>query len=191
MSKTKSLKGGPARVHGADALPDGGGGRSARLASLGVTLLASPATSWRARMRRPTLDFLAAGLVAMLAVEFLLGTYLAMFVEMPANGAIETLPLDGLVVIILHILIGLALIVLGIRMVLVAVKSKATRGMVLAGIALIGILMAFIGGALFTGNGDEVMSFVMASGTFLALMCAALIFMGASAARAGSGTGAA
>lgn len=134
--------------------------------------------------RRPTLEFLAAGLVAMLAVEFLLGTYLAMFVEIPAGGALEKLPWDGLLVIILHILVGIALIVLAVRMVLVAVRSKSQRGLLLAGLSLIGVLMAFIGGALFTGNGDEILSFVMAFGTFLALCCAAIVFAGSAAMHA-------
>lgn len=141
----------------------------------------------RSLFRRPTLEFLAAGMVLMLAVEFLLGTYLAMFVEIPAGGALEKLPWDGLLVIILHILVGIALIVLTVRMVLVAVRAKTQRGLLLAGLSLIGVLMAFVGGALFTGSGNEVLSFAMAFGTFLALCCAAVLFVG-DAARAAAST---
>lgn len=153
----------------------------------GAIALAAPtaaSTGRRSLLRRPTLEFLAAGLVAMLALEFLLGTYLAMFVEIPAGGAIQQLPWDGLLVIVLHIVLGLALIFLTIRMVLVAFHSKSQRGTVLAGLSLIGVVLAFVGGAVFTGNGDELLSFVMASGTFLALLCAAVLFAGNAAARA-------
>lgn len=191
MSNLESREGEPPSERASRAVP--GRERQSRMAAagLGMVALAAPtaaATGRRSMLRRPTLEFLASGLVLMLAVEFLLGTYLAMFVEIPAGGAIEQLPWDGLLVIVLHIVVGIALIILGIRMVLVAPGSKNRRGTALAGIALVGVVVAFVGGAMFTGNGEEVLSFVMATGTFLALLCAALLFAGNAAARAAAGS---
>ncbi len=147
--------------------------------------LADPvAKGRRSLLRNPTLEFLGAGLVAMLAVESLLGTYLSMFVEIPANGAIETLPLGGLAVLTVHILVGIALIILTARMILVATRSKNGRGLVVSGIAFVGVVLAFVGGSLFTSSGqDEAMSFVMASGTFVAMFCAAILIATTAVAR--------
>lgn len=152
---------------------------------MGVIALADPvAAGRRSLLRHPTLEFLAAGLVAMLAVESLLGTYLSMFVEIPANGAIETMPLDGLAVLAVHIVVGIALILVTARMVLVAARSKNRRGLIVSGIALVGVLLAFVGGSLFTSSGqDEVMSFIMASGAFVAMFCAAILVASTAAAR--------
>ena len=177
--------GGPAREGRRSATAVGLLGHADVMTGIGVTMLAAPvATGKRSLLRQPNLEFLASGLVAMLAVEVLLGTYLSMFVELPANGAIETLPLDGLAVLVVHILLGIALIVLTARMILVAVRSKNGRGLVLSGISLLGVLMAFVGGSVFTSSGQgEVMSFVMASGTVIAMICAAVLLASSAAGR--------
>ncbi len=160
-------------------------GRADVVTGMRVIALAAPvAKGRRSLLRHPTLEFLGAGLVAMLAVESLLGTYLSMFVEIPANGAIESLPLDGLAVLTVHILVGIALIILTARMILVATRSKNGRGLVVSGIAFVGVVLAFVGGSLFTSSGqDEGMSFIMASGTFVAMFCAAILIASTAAAR--------
>lgn len=146
---------------------------------------AGPMAAAGRRRRRITLPFLASGLVGMLAFEFLLGTYLQMFVELPPGGDFGTLPFGGLVVLVLHIVVGLLLIGLCLRMTYVAVRSKSLRGTVLAGLSVLGVVIAFAAGSDFTyGSQAEVMSFAMATGFFIAMVSAAILLASASATAA-------
>ena len=137
------------------------------------------------RARRPvTLEFLTSILVALLAVQFLLGTYLELFVGLPAEAGVGGISLDGLVALVLHIAVGILLVGLTLRMTLVAARSKNRRGTVLAGLAALGILVAFLGGVGFTfGAHEDVASFVMAFGFAVAMFCAGVLLAGAHVSR--------
>lgn len=132
------------------------------------------------RVRRPvTLEFLASVLVALLAIQFLLRTYLELFVGLPAEPGVGGSSLDGLVVLVLHIAVGTLLVGLTLRMTLVAARSRNRRGALLAGLAALGILVAFLGGMGFTfGAHEDVASFVMAFGFAVAMFCAGILLAG-------------
>lgn len=128
------------------------------------------------RARRPvTAPFMAAVLIALLSIEFLLGTYLTLFVEIPASG-VGAIGLGGLVVLALHIIVGIMVIGTAGRLAYVASKSHDRRQTALGIVAFVGMVLAFLAGADFTfvdqANGD---SFGMAFGFFLGMICAALI----------------
>ncbi len=140
----------------------------------------TPAAS-RRRGRRPvTAPFLAGVLVALLSIQFLLGTYLQLYVNIPSGGNVGALDLGGLAVLILHILVGVMVIGTSGRLTYVAWKAHNGRQTALAAIAFIGMIFAFLAGADFTfnsqGNGS---SFLMAFGFFLGMICSALIVAGA------------
>lgn len=139
----------------------------------------------RRRGRRVvTVPFLAGVLVSLLAFQFLLGTYLELFVTIPPGRDLGALPLDGLVVLVLHILLGIMVITTSLRMTFVAARARNGRQIALAGIAALGMIVAFLSGAGFTfGDPGDVLSFVMAFGTFLGLLGSGLLLARAHAPR--------
>lgn len=119
----------------------------------------------RRRARNPTVPFLAGVQLRMLAVQFLLGTYLALFVSL------EALDLVGATVLVLHIVLGFGLLVVSLRMVLAAVRTGVQRGIVWPAVSLLGMIAAFLAGSSFTFAGEsDAASFVMAFGFFLGLI---------------------
>lgn len=131
----------------------------------------------RRRTRRPvTTPFLAGILVVLLAFQFLLGTYLNLYVTIPSGGNLGALSWDGLAVLALHILLGIMVVGTSLRMTLVAVRARNGREIAFSAIAAIGLTLAFLGGADFTfasqGNGQ---SFVMAFGFFLGVLGSGLL----------------
>ncbi len=126
--------------------------------------------------RQVTAPFMAAVLMALLSIQFLLGTYLNLYVTIPSGGNLGSLDLGGLAVLILHIIVGVAVIGTAGRLTYVAWKAHNGRQTALAAIAFIGMIVAFLAGADFTfssqGNGA---SFLMAFGFFLGMICSALI----------------
>ncbi len=139
--------------------------------------VASSTTGPRSRGRRPvTAPFLAAVLMALLSFEFLLGTYLNLFVPIPTGGNVSALPLDGLVVLILHIVVGILVIGTAGRLAYVAWKSHDRLQTALAVIAVLGMVFAFLAGADFTFVDQAPSdSFGMAFFFFLGMICSALI----------------
>lgn len=138
--------------------------------------LASAPTEGRRGRRAVTLEFLAAVLVSFLAIQFLLGTYLEMFVSTPSGRDLGALSADGLVALVAHIVVGVMVLGLSFRMTYVAARARNPRGTVLAGTAALGLVVAFLGGMGFTfGTPTDALSFVMASGFFLALLATGVL----------------
>ncbi len=129
------------------------------------------------RSRRPiTVPFLAAVLMALLSIQFLLGTYLNLYVTIPAGGNLGAMDLGGLVVLALHIILGIMVIGTAGRLTYVASKAHVGRQTALAAIAFIGMVLAFLAGADFTFSSQgNASSFLMAFGFFLGMICSALI----------------
>ncbi len=130
--------------------------------------------------------------MALLSIQFLLGTYLTLYVTIPAGGNLGAIDLGGLVVLILHIIVGILVIGTAGRLTYVASKAHNGRQTALAAIAFLGMVVAFLAGADFTfssqGNGA---SFLMAFGFFLGMICSALIVAGAHVPRQAPESGAA
>ncbi len=145
----------------------------------------APSSARARRPRRPvTAPFMAAVLMALLSIEFLLGTYLNLYVAIPSGG-VGALPVGGLLVLALHIIVGIMVIGTAGRMAYVASKAHDRRQTVLAAIAAVGMLLAFLAGADFAFNSQsDASSFTMAFGFFLGMICSALIVAGAHVPRA-------
>ncbi len=125
--------------------------------------------------RQVTTPYLAAVLMALLSLQFLLGTYLNLYVSIPSAG-VGALPLDGLTVLILHILLGIMVVGTSLRLTGVAVKAHNGRQTALAALAAVGMILAFLSGADFAFNGpSDASSFVMAFGFFLGMIGSAFI----------------
>ncbi len=138
-----------------------------------------------------TVPFLAGVLMALLSFQFLLGTYLSLYVTIPSGGNLGAVDLGGLVVLILHILVGVMVIGTAGRLTFVASKAHNGRQVALAAIATLGMVIAFLAGADFTFSSQgNAASFLMAFGFFLGMICSALIMAGAHVPgpAAGSGT---
>ncbi len=132
------------------------------------------------RARRPvTAPFMAAVLMALLSIEFLLGTYLNLYVTIPPGG-VGSMNVGGLVVLVLHIIVGIMVLGTAGRLAYVASKAHDRRQTVLAAIAAVGMVLAFLAGADFAFNSQsDASSFTMAFGFFLGMICSALIVAGA------------
>lgn len=141
---------------------------------------ASPSPGPRRRRRRVvTVPYLAAVLMALLSLQFLLGTYLNLYVTIPSGG-VGAMDLGGLVVLILHILLGIMVLGTSVRLTWVAYKAHGGRQTALAAIATVGMILAFLSGADFTFSSQgDASSFIMAFGFFLGMIGAALIVAGA------------
>lgn len=122
------------------------------------------------RRRSVTLAGLAAIEVRLLALQFLLGTYLSTFVALPA------LAFDGLIVLVLHILLGFMILGLGGRMVFVAAKTRDRSGILFSILGILGVVVSILGGLGFTyGGQNDGLSFAMATGFFVTLLCAGFL----------------
>lgn len=143
----------------------------------------------RGGRREVTAAFLAGVLMALLSIQFLLGTYLNLYVTIPPGGNLGAMDLGGLAVLILHILVGIMVIGTSLRMTFVAVRAHIGRQTALAAIAALGMIVAFLAGADFTFSSQgNAASFLMAFGFFLGMFCSALIVAGAQLPRPGPGS---
>ncbi len=147
----------------------------------------------RRRGRRVvTVPFLAGVLMALLSFEFLLGTYLNLYVTIPSGGNLGALDLSGLVVLILHILVGIMVIGTAGRLTFGAARAHNGRQIVLAATATLGMVIAFLAGADFTFSSQgNAASFLMAFGFFLGMICSTLIVAAAHVTRPAADSGAA
>ena len=135
---------------------------------------------------------MASILVALLSFQFLLGTYLQLYVDIPAGGNLGAMDLGGLIALILHVLVGIMVIGTSLRLSLVAARAHNGRQTALAAVAALGMIVAFLAGAGFTfGDQADAASFVMAFGFFLGMVCSGLLMAGAHLPRPVADPGAA
>ena len=140
----------------------------------------SPARSLGSRSRvgtrdpRAVLASLAGPMLGILAVEFLLGMVLNLFVTLPTGGAVAILASNGF--LILHILLAVALIGIGGRAVSVSVRSHERRLVGASLLALLSAVGATLAGLSFTvGPGGADASLAMSVGFIGLLVAAALL----------------
>lgn len=133
------------------------------------------------RVRRPfTLDRLAGFELRTLATQFLLGMILNLYVSLPFPSPLTTAALLGVVVLVLHIIVGIAALGLSLRMIVTAARGPGRRGLALSAITAAGNIVAFLAGLSFTfGDQSDAASFVMTFGFYIAMMASALLLGGA------------
>ena len=100
----------------------------------------------------------------LLAVEYILGMYAAMFIELPKGVAEKDIwsfawkqfP------IALHIIIGLLLVIGSITLLIMAIRKKEKPWIWATVLGTVGVFGAFGAGSAFVSSGAESYSFIMA-----------------------------
>lgn len=122
------------------------------------------------------------GLLNMLALQFILGMILNLFVTLPnkhpgqsgnyfirsSHNFAWAISLGGGVTLFLHVLVAIGLLLGSIAFVVRAVKAHSKLWIWVSGIGLIGILTAFSHGLAFLDYNNDVESFIMAMGYIVA-----------------------
>lgn len=114
----------------------------------------------------------AFGLLMLLLVQFALGMVVNLYVHVPAGpeGYGPAVP-----ALVLHGLVGLALIGGSLSLAVRAVRARARQAVVPAVTAAVVLLVAASGGLEFLGSGPDVASLIMALCTAIAVCCYGLI----------------
>jgi hypothetical protein len=107
-----------------------------------------------------------------LAVQFLLGTYVSMYVEFPENASIQEMWdfAGGNVWIDLHMLLGIIILIGVIAYLVGVVRKKQMRLLGYAIWGLASVLLAFIAGESFVSLQDDLYSMLMAVGFISAIL---------------------
>ncbi len=109
------------------------------------------------------LGFLGIPLLALLAVQFLLGMSLNLFVTLPNGNAVAIL--DSSPTLLAHVAVAVLLLGLAANVVRTAARYGTRRDLLVAGLGLISGLVAFVAGLWFTfDGGSNAASFVMSAG---------------------------
>ena len=122
------------------------------------------------------------GLLSMLALQFILGMMLNLFVTLPNKHPGQTgnyfvrsghsfawaISLGGGITLFLHVLIAIGLLTGSIAFVVRAAKAHSKRWLWVSSIGLVGILTAFSHGLAFLDFNNDVESFIMAMGYIVA-----------------------
>jgi len=114
--------------------------------------------------------------VWVLAVQFLLGTYISMYVEFPENASTQAAWdfVRGNPWILVHMFLGLFILLGAINYVVLVLKNKQKQLVPHAIIGLVAIFLAVLGGERFISLGDDLYSMLMATGFIGAIVAYAL-----------------
>jgi len=103
-----------------------------------------------------------------LVLEFVLGMYTALFVEFPnslVNGEAWGWSMQSSPVIIIHSLLGTLLVLMVLSTFGFAIASRSRTAIISAGLGLVLVCMAYLGGAVFLSDVNQnSTSFIMALG---------------------------
>lgn len=115
-------------------------------------------------------------MVWVLALQFILGMYIAMYVEFPENASVQQAWefARGNGWILLHIVIGLLITLGTISYLVTVVRKKQKQLLPYAVIGLVAVLAAVTGGERFVSLQDDVYSMLMAFGFIGAMVTYAL-----------------
>ena len=106
--------------------------------------------------------------VGLLGLQFVLGMVLNLYIGLPSNGSMSSLPVPSLIVLVLHIVVAFVLVAVAIGIVISALMAKNKS--VLSGslVVVLGVVIAFAAGVVFLYDGqNNIYSLIMALG-FLA-----------------------
>jgi hypothetical protein len=124
-----------------------------------------------------TLERLAIGMFLLLAIEFVLGMTLGLFVTLPVNPNVETV-LTSSPVLGLHILVALLIVGIAIRAVALSRRDPSRWPLYGSALALVSAVIATATGWVFAFDGQSPdASFAMALG-FLGVLAGAFVLRG-------------
>lgn len=114
--------------------------------------------------------------VWVLAVQFIVGMYIALYVEFPENASVQAAWdfARGNGWILLHIALGLIILAGSIQYVVVAFMKKQKQLYGYGIVGLVSVLVALGGGEGFMSTQDDAYSMLMAVGFILAIVTYAL-----------------
>ena len=106
-----------------------------------------------------------------LVIQFLLGMYVNMYVEIPRSGpaaqwsfAWHSLPVAA------HILLGTFILLAGVSTLVRSIRMKNRHWIIAASIAVAGVLMSVLGGERYITTLNDIASYFMAVGFLIALL---------------------
>jgi hypothetical protein len=122
------------------------------------------------------------GLLSMLAIQFVLGMILNLFVTLPKTHPGQTgnyfsrsvygfewaISNGGGIVLLLHVVVAIALLLASLSLVVRTINAKSSYWIVISIIGAIGVIVALTNGLAFIGYDSDVASFVMAIGFIVA-----------------------
>lgn len=136
---------------------------------------------------RTRLSYLGVPLLGLLAVQFLLGMDLNLYVTLPTGspGAI----LESNLVLLLHVAVAVLLLGLGANIVRVAIRAGVRRDVAVSLLGLASLAVAFAAGLWFAfGTGGNAASFAMSGGFVGAVLEAGYLLATFPGAAAGDPT---
>jgi hypothetical protein len=108
-----------------------------------------------------------------LVIQFLLGMYINLYVKFPTSGPAEAWKFAWTVWPVgVHIILGSLLLLGGISLLVRAIRRKDQHWIVFSAIAVLGLILAYLGGERYITTLNDIASLVMSIGfltTFLAL----------------------
>lgn len=120
--------------------------------------------------------------LVLLLLEIAIGMGVNLFTTLPANGAGKSLFVAfgkavtyGPLALTIHALLGTVIVISGITAVVRAVTLRQTMPTVLSCVAILAILVAWLSGSGFVGEGDNGSSMSMAVASVVAVFCYAYI----------------
>jgi hypothetical protein len=126
--------------------------------------------------QRWVLGILGLPILGLLAVEFLLGMALNLYVSLSGGSALAIL--EASPVLIVHILVGVMLAGITARVLILGIRLQDRRAVVAGALGLLSTLVAFLAGMAFTFGGQELAaSYVMSVGFTGILLSAALLLL--------------
>ncbi len=112
------------------------------------------------------------GMIIGLTIQYLLGMITNIFVKFPENQQSDQLWefARKQIPVVLHSIIGLLLLIGSLALLIQAIRYKNKRWTSTASIALIGVIAAGVGGAIFIPTQNNIYSFIMAVGFLVPLL---------------------
>ena len=106
----------------------------------------------------------AIGMIILCIVQYLFGMYTSLFIEFPENGSSKTLWefASNQMPVVLHIIFGFLLLLGTLVLVIRSLVLKDKNWTIASILALISIIGAIIGGAIFVPTQQDTYSFLMA-----------------------------
>ena len=115
------------------------------------------------------LGALGFAMVVLLVVQYVLGMYTNLFVQIPA-GVNGWQWLDNSVVLVGHVVVGGLLTVAAVAILLLAWRARARAWIAISAVGLVAIGAALVAGSSFIESQSAASSFIMASGFGAALL---------------------